>query len=74
MFVLSYTPNEQVGQLLSRLDRTGALIAVKTGDPGLTVSRISETYGLPEDMFTLVHSHTAAQLDACTTTGRGTAG
>lgn len=64
MFVLSYTPNEQVGQLLSRLDRTGALIAVKTGDPGLTVSRISETYGLPEDMFTLVHSHTAAQLDA----------
>ncbi|MBO1680697.1 hypothetical protein [Bittarella massiliensis (ex Durand et al. 2017)] len=64
MFVLSYTANEQVGQLLARLDKTGALIAVKTGDPGLTVSRISETYGLPEDMFTLVHSHTAAQLDA----------
>ena len=39
--VLSYTPNEQVGQLLSRLDKTGALIAVKTGDPGLTVSRLS---------------------------------
>ena len=63
MFVLSYNQNPQVAEMLQKLDPTGLLLAVKTKDPNLTAQRVAQVYDLPEDMFTVIHSHTAAQLE-----------
>lgn len=56
MFLLSYLPDEQVAQELTRLQEREMALLVHTTDPNITPAKISDIYGYPLDLIKLVPS------------------
>ncbi|MEA5051380.1 MAG: hypothetical protein VB021_07915 [Oscillospiraceae bacterium] len=62
MFVMSYSPNEEVSQALHLLEDEGINIVVHTRDFNLNAAKISKMYGIPKSMISVVREDDVPEL------------
>ncbi|MEA4912605.1 MAG: hypothetical protein VB092_08370 [Oscillospiraceae bacterium] len=62
MFVMSYSPNEEVGEALRLLEEEGINVVVHTRDFNLSAAKISKMYGIPKSMVTVVREDDVPEL------------